>query len=69
VIFNYDTTKLITLSHNIWRNNSAPSRGGAVFVDEAAKVRMEHELLYNNKTKESGSAIYVDADYEYNPSV
>ena len=68
-IVNYDTAKLITLSHNIWRNNYAPDRGGAVFVDEAAKVRMEHELFYNNTTRKSGSAIYVDADYNYNPSV
>ena len=68
-IVNYDTVKLITLSHNIWRNNYAPDRGGAVFVDEAAKVRMEHELFYNNTTRKSGSAIYVDADYDYNQSV
>jgi len=69
LITNYDTTKLITLSYNIYRNNYAPSRGGAVFVDEAAKVRMEHELLYNNTTREGGSAIYVDADWANNPSV
>ncbi|MDR2971098.1 MAG: T9SS type A sorting domain-containing protein [Bacteroidales bacterium] len=69
LVFNYDTTKLITLSHNVWRNNQAPSRGGAVFIDEAGKVKMEHELFYNNKTEKSGSAIYVDADYNYNPSV
>ena len=69
VITNYDTTKVITLSHNIWRNNYAPDRGGAVFVDEAAKVLMENELFYNNTTQKSGSAIYVDADWEYNPSV
>ena len=69
VITNYDTTKVITLSHNIYRNNEAPDRGGAVFVDEAAKVRMENELFYNNKSKESGSAIYVDEDWEHHPSV
>ena len=60
MVTNYDTTKLITLSYNVYRNNYAPSRGAAVFVDEAAKVRMEHELLYNNKSGVSGSAIYVD---------
>ncbi|MDR2693602.1 MAG: right-handed parallel beta-helix repeat-containing protein [Chitinispirillales bacterium] len=59
-VVNEDTTKLITLSHNIWRNNHAPSRGGAVFVDEASKVSMIHELLYNNTSGESGSAVYVD---------
>jgi hypothetical protein len=69
VITNYDTTKVIVLSHNVWRNNYAPDRGGAVFVDEAAKVLMEHELFYNNTTKKSGSAIYVDADWNYNSSV
>ena len=51
---------VITLSYNIYRNNYAPSRGGAVFVDDEANVKMEHELFYNNQSKESGSAIYVD---------
>ena len=58
----------VTLSFNVYRNNTAPSRGGAVFVDDGAVVRMENELLYNNKTKSSGSAIYVDADNKNNPS-
>jgi len=54
----------VTLSYNTYRNNYAPSCGGAVFVDDRATVRMEHELLYNNKTtKATGSAIYVDADW------
>jgi hypothetical protein len=69
LITNYDTTKVITLSYNIWRNNHAPLNGGAVFADEGAKIRMEHELLYNNTSKESGSAIYVDQDWMGNPSV
>ena len=72
VIFCPSTTVTtdVTLSYNTYRNNSAPSRGGAVFVDDRAAVRMEHELLYNNKTTDaSGSAIYVDADWEDNPSV
>ena len=69
VVVNYDTTKVILLSHNVWRNNHAPDRGGAVFVDEAAKVSMENELFYNNTTRKSGSAIYVDADWKFNPSV
>ena len=63
------TTTDVTLSYNIYRNNFAPSCGGAVFVDDRATVRMEHELLYNNKTNERGSAIYVDADWVPNPSV
>ncbi len=69
LIYNYDTTKVITLSHNIWRHNYAPSRGGAIFIDEAAKVIMKNELIYGNSSDESGSAIYIDADYNNNPSV
>ena len=68
-VVNEDTLKLITLSHNIYRNNYAPDRGGAVFVDEAAKVLMEHELFYDNRTKKSGSAIYVDEHWDHTPSV
>jgi predicted outer membrane repeat protein len=66
---NADTLKVVTLSHNVYRNNYAPSRGGAVFVDDGIKVLMDHELFYNNKSKESGSAIYVDAHWDYTPSV
>jgi hypothetical protein len=68
-VVNEDTTKLITLSHNVWRNNHAPLYGGAVFVDEAAKVSMVHELLYNNTSGGSGSAIYVDEHYNHEPSI
>ena len=68
-IVNYDTSKLITLSHNVWRNNYAPSRGGAVFVDEAAKVQMVNELFYNNSCDDSGSAIYVDQAWTLEPSI
>jgi predicted outer membrane repeat protein len=68
-IVNYDTTKLIVLSHNIWRNNRAPSRGGAVFVDEAANVEMTNELFYGNTSGESGSAIYVDQAWTLEPSI
>ena len=64
-----DTMKVVTLSFNIYRNNRAPGRGGAVFVDDQAKVRMEHELLYKNTTGQSGSAIFVDADGAKKPSV
>lgn len=69
MVFNYDTTILITLSHNIYYNNHAPSKGGAIFIDEAAKVLLDHELIYNNTSDEGGSAIYVDADFDNNPSV
>jgi len=69
LIFGDDNTKTsFTLSHNVYRNNQAPSRGGAVFVDDGAIVKMEHELLYNNSSGENGSAIYVDADWKNNPS-
>jgi len=64
LIFGDDNTQTtVTLSHNVYRNNHAPSRGGAVFVDDGAIVKMEHELLYNNTSGENGSAIYVDADW------
>jgi len=56
-----ETTTSVTLSHNVYRNNSAPDRGGAVFVDDGATVIMEHELIYNNTSGKSGAAIYVDA--------
>ena len=69
LIFGDDNTDTaVTLSHNVYYNNSAPSRGGAVFIDDRAIVQMEHELLYNNTSGESGSAIYVDADWNYNQS-
>ena len=69
LIFGDDATEtVVTLSHNLYRNNHAPSRGGAVFVDDGATVQMERELIYNNTSGESGSAIYVDADYNYNRS-
>ena len=69
IIFADDvTTTSVTLSHNVYRNNSAPTHGGAVFVDDNAVVQMEHELIYNNKAGEKGSAIYVDADWKKNPS-
>ena len=64
-----ETTTSVSLSHNVYCNNHAPDRGGAVFVDDGASVQMEHELFYNNTSGKSGSAIYVDADWENNPSV
>lgn len=68
-VVNEDTLKLIKFTHNIYRNNFAPDRGGAVFVDEAAKVLLENELFYNNKTEKSGSAIYVDEHWDGTPSI
>jgi hypothetical protein len=59
LVFNAGTS--FTLSHNVYRNNSAPTHGGGVFVDDGAKVTMDHELLYNNKAKDQGSAVFVDA--------
>jgi len=63
LIFADSSTKTtVSLSYNTYRNNSAPSRGGAIFVDDGSTATMEHELIYNNKSAESGSAIYVDDD-------
>ncbi len=71
MLFNYDTTKLMIVSNNIFYNNLAPSRGGAIFVDEAAKVLIDHNLIYGNSNlnAEGGAAIYVDSDFDNNPSV
>ena len=63
-----DTETFVVLSYNVYHGNHAPSRGGAVFVDDGATVRMEHELLYGNTSGESGAAIYVDADWNNKPS-
>ncbi|MES2587908.1 MAG: T9SS type A sorting domain-containing protein [Bacteroidota bacterium] len=71
MLFNYDTTKLMVVANNIFYNNVAPSRGGAIFVDEAAKVLIDHNLIYGNSNlnAEGGAAIYVDSDFDNNPSV
>ncbi|MCL2073602.1 MAG: right-handed parallel beta-helix repeat-containing protein [Marinilabiliaceae bacterium] len=66
---NPENNTTVTLSFNIYSNNSAPTHGGAIFIDDGATVFMENELIFNNSSGDSGSAIYVDADYLYNPSV
>jgi hypothetical protein len=52
--------KPVTLSRNVWTGNSAPSRGGALFVDDGATAVLDHELMYGNSAGVSGGAIYVD---------
>lgn len=71
MLFNYDTTKLMIVANNVFHHNIAPSRGGAIFVDEAAKVLLNHNLIYanTNLNAEGGAAIYVDSDFDNNPSV
>ncbi|MBP7866832.1 MAG: right-handed parallel beta-helix repeat-containing protein [Acidobacteria bacterium] len=52
------------LSGNVFRNNFAPSYGGAVFVDEGGKAWLDHELYYGNTTSSSdkgGAALAVDS--------
>ena len=55
--------KKVTLDHNIWTGNYAPTAGGAIFADNGATVVLDHELVYKNRTQ-SGHAggIYVDGD-------
>jgi len=48
-----------TLRHNIITENSAPSIGGGLFVDDGGTMTVEHELIYGN-TANVGAAIYVD---------
>jgi hypothetical protein len=69
IFSNPDDTAKVTLSHNIYYNNSTKIHGGAVFVDDGSEVRMEHELLYNNKSEKNGSAIHVDDASDHRPSV
>ncbi len=57
--------KPVTLNNNIYTGNSAPSQGGALFVDNGATVILDHELIYKNSTTSgvsSGGAIFVDGD-------
>ena len=53
--------KPVTLAHNVYTGNFAPSVGGAIFADNGATVVLDHELIYRNSTQSvGGAAIYVD---------
>lgn len=55
--------KPVILSNNVWNGNSAPSVGGALFVDDGAKAMLDHELMYGNFTTSpvsSGGAIFLE---------
>ncbi len=55
--------KPVILSNNVWSGNSAPSVGGALFVDDGAKAMLDHELMYGNFTTSpgsSGGAIFLE---------
>jgi hypothetical protein len=54
--------KPITMSNDIITGNSAPSRGGGLFVDNGATVILKHELIYANHTDLTTGGIYVDGD-------
>jgi hypothetical protein len=55
--------KPVTLTHDVFTGNTAPSVGGAIFVDNGATVILDHELIYKNSTQTlGGGAIYVDGD-------
>ncbi len=57
------TQKPVTLAHDVFTGNSAPSVGGALFADNGATVVLDHELIYKNQTQTlGGGAIYVDGD-------
>src|SRR5439155_27332110 len=60
---NPPSLKPLTLSHNVWTGNAAPSVGGALFVDDGATVVLEHELMFANNTTVldgGGGAIFLD---------
>lgn len=62
-IADYTNDIYLTLSHNIYTGNSAPSIGGGLFIDEGANVRMDRELIYKNYISASdkgGAGLYVD---------
>lgn len=50
-----------TLSWNTYTENSAPTKGSGVFVDDEAFAALSHETVYANRCgKDGGSAVYVD---------
>ncbi len=65
IVYSGGTAGTADFSYNVFTNNLA-GVGGALFVDDGAKVTMSHDLLYRNRTYKSsagevrGAAIYVD---------
>ena len=58
---NPSSLKPLTLSNNVWTGNSAPSIGGAIFVDDGATVVLDRELIYKNTTTTAGGgAIFLN---------
>jgi predicted outer membrane repeat protein len=61
--FVVSSLKPVTLAYNVFTGNSAPSVGGAIFMDNRARVVLDHELIYQNSTQTiGGGVIYVDGD-------
>jgi hypothetical protein len=57
----FDERTRARLSGNVWTNNRAPARGGAIFIDDGAHAALAHELVYGNPCTKLGSpAILVD---------
>lgn len=63
VIFMESGSQFSTSKGNIYRNNSAPSYGGGIFVDEASTLYMSNDLVYGNTTQDGtygGAGVAVD---------
>ena len=57
--------------NNIYYNNHAPTYGGGVFADEAARLQMKNDLIYSNTTSSAshgGAGIAVDRKWDMTPS-
>jgi hypothetical protein len=53
---------IVHFARNVYRGNSCPGAGSALFVDEGANVRAEHEIIVANRSPDGGQngAVYVD---------
>jgi len=61
------------LRDNVVADNTAPSLGGGVFVDEGAEAWLDHELYVGNRTLtewvKGGAGLYVDGAWDGTHSV
>jgi hypothetical protein len=52
--------KPVKLTGNTFTDNTTPSLGGGLFVDDGATVVLDHCLFYDNHASVGGAAIFVD---------
>jgi hypothetical protein len=58
----YNDSLYVELTGNKYYSNSAPSRGGGLFIDEGANVRLCNELVHGNTAPDGGAGIYIDGE-------